>query len=211
MNGPVLNKLSPDTQRKECHKQHSTAAKQESLFFLIFSVFLPPKTPHPLFAPAIWKAGLATDWELTCNFYRSSQWVGGRGVCVCVTDIIKWKVGRIQASMFTGKIECCTFFCPFCFICPFCFQDSSLSTGDLVWVASEAAREVALFLFFKIRSTAWSEKNGVVSCEVYYVSYMWFGLLRPSTSNSLRGTGRVEQNDSEYFNCLHYSDPVIPR
>lgn len=45
MNGPVLNKLSPDTQREECHKQHSSTAKHDIFFSSLSQSFLPPLLP----------------------------------------------------------------------------------------------------------------------------------------------------------------------
>lgn len=99
MNGPVLYKLSPDTQRIEWHKQHSNTAKQESLFSLIFSVFPPLKPPITSSIPPderqalpqtesspVISTGALSGWE-KCDWYKMK--------------------GRLETSVsvFTGKIS----------------------------------------------------------------------------------------------------------
>lgn len=81
------------------HK-HSTTAKHESLFPFLPSLFSPSHSPPFPLLSLDETQGPATDWDLTCNLYRSSQLVGekhkgynkmkGRkdtGISVCWIDL----------------------------------------------------------------------------------------------------------------------------
>lgn len=119
-----------------------------NLLFLSLSVFSPiPNPPHhppfPLLPVDERQALPQTEISPVISTEAHSRW--GKNV----TDIIKLKGGRIQASMFAEKIY--TSIPPFCFICPFYLCSSSVKTGTsfgqhlkmLMW-----RWRVDVFLFF---------------------------------------------------------------
>lgn len=96
--------------------------------------FLPP-------APSRRKAGLATDWELTCNFYRSSQWVGEK----CN------RYNKMKGRKDTGIYACWKdiyLLSSILFYLSFLFVQFLSEDRDLLWTASEDVWEDVFFFFF---------------------------------------------------------------
>lgn len=129
---------------RQTHKGKSatnnTAVLQSmNLFFLSFSVF--PHPPFPLLPLDERQALPQTEISPVIFTEAHSRW--GKNV----TDIIKWKRGRIQASLLAEKIY--TSFPPFCFICLFLFVQLLSEDRDLLWTASEDVWEDVFFFFLR--------------------------------------------------------------
>lgn len=108
------------------------------------TVTIPPPSAASLQTTG--RQGLGTDWELTCNFRRSSQWVGAakkEKEMEKTADIMESKEEEARRQpCFAAKVY--TYFPPFCFICSLFFPSLSfifVCLREKLWAPSEGAWE----------------------------------------------------------------------
>lgn len=194
MNGPVLNKLSPDTQRKVPQTTQRHCKARISVFPHLLS-FSSPSTPpiRPPLPPPEERGGALPRTESSPVISRGAPggWVGR------LISGNEREAGFKHLCLLSSILFHLSFFLLLLLSSRFLHLARETSFGRHLKMLERSL----CFLFLSLRRgpqrDQWGKKkkkHGLVSCDVYYVSSMWFGLLGPSVSNQASPLRRHERS-----------------